>query len=124
MVKFVLVSAPRSGTNLLRGTIGCHPRGRLIGEIFYEDPATWGLHEELDSDQARVDEAQALTTSDPIRFLEAYGFAVGKRAAAASGFTLMYDQPGPGSRSIVLNWIASRRDIRILHLRRRNELRR
>ncbi len=121
-MKFVIVSTPRTGTNLVIEMLNSHPDCFSGYEIFSDTHVAnrhvpWYLPDVTD-DAALCD----LRATDPLAFLrhlEERTFAEGFQAV---GFKLMYWE---GSRfPTVRDYVAADRLIRIIHVKRRNLLRR
>jgi LPS sulfotransferase NodH len=120
MIRFILLSTYRSGTVLLRTMLNAHPRVSCYSEVFRQGYEFEDLAERY-NDEALA-EGIALHSREPVTFLEKYCFSSSGDAQDASGFTLMYDQPVSTERDLVWTWLAGDLQIRVIHLRRYNEL--
>ena len=118
-VPFVILAAERTGTNLLREMLCSHPDCFLAGEVFNSKMIASG-------DAAGIPESawgrlQAMRDVDPVGFAREVLAGTGTRCTAA-GFKLMYDHAR--RFPMVLEALEQDRSIRIIHIRRRNLLRR
>jgi SAM-dependent methyltransferase len=121
MIRFILLSTYRSGTAFLRTMLIAHPRVNCLSEIYTLDYGFWDFETEEKDGKAFAD-CVRLHASDPVRFIETYGFRPKAGAGGAAGFQLMYDQPVTSRPELVWDWLAVNRDIRIIHLVRRDDL--
>lgn len=121
-MKFVIVSTPRTGTNLVIEMLNSHPDCFSGYEIFSDTHVAkrhvpWYLPDCQDEPQLCD-----LRLSDPLAFLrrlEEQTFAKGYQAV---GFKLMYWE---GERfPVVRDHVAADEEIHIIHVKRRNLLRR
>lgn len=120
--RFVLLGAERTGTNLLMGMLDSHPDCCTLNEVFNEFFIQSGSMPWFTPGMPEEPELIDLRISDPVRFIErlyATGAACGFRAI---GFKLMYGQAE--SFPQVRDYLLSDPDIHIIHLKRRNLLRR
>ena len=122
VIRFVLLSTYRSGSSFLRSMLDAHPRVRCSSEFYCYDYQFWDFEQVKTQDPEGFAELRALHVSDPIRFIEEYGFRSDDRHVRATGFTLMYDQPVTSRPAAVWDWLAANSDIRVIDLRRRDEL--
>ncbi len=122
LIRFVLLSTSRSGSSFLRSMLDAHPRVRCSSEFYCYDYQFWDFEEVKTQDPEGFAAIRALHVSDPIQFIEEYGFRSDDRRVKASGFTLMYDQPMTSRPAAVWDWLAANTDIRVIDLRRRDEL--
>lgn len=98
MIKFIVLTRSRTGSNLLVSMLNSHPDVRCGGE-------------ELRSLNGRQ-VSEAIETSFPIR-----------QALKASGFKIFYYHPLDDSSGAVWDTLSAMRELRVLHLMRRNILR-
>lgn len=98
MIKFIVLTRSRTGSNLLVSMLNSHPDVRCGGE-------------ELRSLNGRQ-VSEAIETSFPIR-----------QALKASGFKIFYYHPLDDSSGAVRDTLSAMRELRVLHLMRRNILR-
>jgi LPS sulfotransferase NodH len=118
----VIVAAERTGTNLFRQLLASHPKIMTGGELFNrvlmeKSQIPWGF--DLGP---RVPEFEELRRTNPPAFVQALFEMTARRGYQAIGFKLMYGHGDncPG----VLDYLVQDRTIRILHVKRRNLLRR
>ncbi len=125
--RFILLGRPRTGSTLLQTLLDSHSQIRVFGELFalYSLPG-WGIEPALKSP-----EATALIQSEPIKFLELHLFSSIPRQLVASpfkphlrvvGFKLFYDQAHEEPWQVVWSWAKDRKDLKIIHIKRRNIL--
>ena len=120
--RFVIVAAERTGTNLLIGLLndfaGCYAGGELFNvNHILKDIIPW-------RDIAGADPAEllALRKSDPIAFWKALCVLSANRGVQAIGFKLLYSHGL--SRRGLLEYFAADKAMPVIHLTRRNLLRR
>ena len=119
---FVIVAAERTGTNLLIGLLndfaGCFAGGELFnGNNIARDIIPW-------RDLSTFDRSSllALRRSDPVAFWNTLCETSASRGFQAIGFKLLYSH-GLAQRA-VLDHLAADQRIHVIHLKRRNLLRR
>lgn len=114
--RFLILAAGRTGSTRLRLLLDSHPLALCHGEVFGENLSTLA-EPGSDAHRRRLEERAA----DPAGFARDHVFATeGKEAL---GFKILYHQLAdtwPG----LMNWLAVERDIRLVHLVRRNGLKR
>ena len=122
---FIILSAARSGTNLLRGMLNQHPRVRCLDEVLlHEVPLAGDLDPELVGDAAAQQALARDFTAEPERFLLERVFHDPTTPRDACGFRLFYEHP-PGPRAErVWAFLAGLAGLKVVHLRRQGELRR
>jgi LPS sulfotransferase NodH len=124
---FIILGRPRTGSTLLQALLNSHSHLRVFGELFalYNLPG-WGIEPALKSP-----DTIALIQSDPVKFLEQYLFNSLPRRLIASpfkphlravGFKLFYDQAHEAPWQVVWSWAKDRKDLKIIHIKRRNIL--
>jgi LPS sulfotransferase NodH len=119
---FVIIAAARTGTNLLIGMLndfaGCYAGGELFNlDYILADEIPW-------RDIADVDQTEllALRKSDPVAFWKALCGLSANRGVHTIGFKLLYGQ-GEAQKGL-LECFAADKAMPIIHLTRRNLLRR
>ena len=121
-VRFVLLGAERSGTNLLMSMIDSHPQSCTGNEVF--NP-TFYEREEIPwftVGMPSTPELVRLRLDDPVAFVRRL-YELGSEAGhATTGFKLQYSQATLLPE--VCDFLIDDESIRIIHLRRRNLLRR
>jgi len=120
--RFVILGEARSGSNFLRGMLNSHPDMVTFGEIFrFYDNIGW---EFPDFEKYRQTRRQiSLMQRDPVKFLESKVFEKFPSAIDAVGFKMFYYHAQEDSRKAIWNYLKERKDIRIIHLKRKNSLR-
>jgi LPS sulfotransferase NodH len=114
--RFVIVTAGRTGSTRLRLLLDSHPEIRCHGEVFGGNLSTLA-----EPDSPAMEEAEAARAASPARFMQEWVFAAGTHRAV--GFKVLYEQMferWPG----LVEALAADRSIRIVHLVRRNGLKR
>jgi LPS sulfotransferase NodH len=118
--RFVIVCRHRSGSHLLRGLLNSHRRILALGELF-RDPER-GIGYDLPLMSASR-ENRRLFRTDPVGFLERRIFEPYPSYVSAAGFKVIYYQlERPGTQPI-RDHLRDRKDLKILHLKRRDALR-
>ena len=117
-VKFILLGRSRTGSNFLRGLLSSHPGVFVLGEIL-KNPGQveWG-----DDSFPRSAKLNSLYQSDLIHFLEQGVFRPMPADTSALGFKLFYYHAREEMRKGIWEYLHSRQDIRILHIKRKNIL--
>ena len=113
---FVIVGRSRVGSNLLRGLLNGHPAVVAYGEIFRDV-------RNMDWDHTGYFQSPAAANGlqqDPVRFIDAQVFGRYPRNTGAVGFKLFYYHARDGRAQGVWDYLVQRRDLRVLHLKRRN----
>ena len=115
---FIVLGRSRVGSNLLRGLLNAHPQVVAYGEVFRDV-------ESLDWDHVGYFQTEAMRTlvqRDPVRFLDREVFARYPRFVRAAGFKLFYYHARDGELAAVWPYLRGRRDLKVVHLTRRNTL--
>ena len=120
--RFVVLGAERTGSNLLSSLLYSHPEGFVGGELFNKavvdtDQMPW----EMDTMLAGHNLAD-LWKSDSVAFLDRMFATAGQRGYRAIGFKLMYAHGD--DNELVRDYLTSDTSIRVVHIMRRNLLRR
>ena len=124
-VPFLILSTARSGTNLLRALLNQHPRVRCLDEMLRAGPPIAGeLDEALGGDTAAQAEIDAAFAAEPGRFLKERVFHDAAVERDACGFKLFYSHPPGPHRAGIWELLAGFPELRVIHLVRRNRLRR
>lgn len=116
--RFVVLGRSRVGSNLLRNLLNAHPQVIAFGEVF-RDPAN------LDWDHRGYFQSRSigsLVQRDPLRFLETRLFGRYPADIGAAGFKLFYYHARDAGFAGVWPYLQKRRDLRVIHLKRRNVL--
>ena len=128
-VRFIILAAARTGSNLLRGLLHSHPQCFVGGELFnhvYFDRRyipwcpDWSSDEraKINHDDTLID----LRKADPVRFIERLFEITRHWGHQAIGFKLMYWHPEMYKEAG--DYLVGDTSIRVIHLKRRNLLRR
>lgn len=118
--RFVVVGIARTGSTLLVNLLNAHTRVLAFGELFRSPEAIgWDT---APFNTSRSTKLLALYRADPVAFIEACIFRRWPRDWGAVGFKLFYYHARQLPYSHVWDYLAANRDIRILHIKRRNIL--
>ena len=124
MTKFIILSIARSGTNLLRDLLYQHPRIRCLEEVFRKDYPFVDLYDNvLPGLLPPREELVRQLTASPGPLLDRYVFRDVSGKYDVCGFKIFFTHPGIDLEP-VWNHLVADRDIRVIHLWRRNQLRR
>ncbi len=116
--KFIIVGRSRVGSNLLRGLLNSHPQIITFGEVFRDRSS-------LDWDHMGYFQSSRMLRrlqKDAVQFVEARVFGRYPRSVSAVGFKLFYYHAQEGQAAAIWTYLKGRRDVRIIHLKRRNIL--
>lgn len=119
--RFVIVSAARSGSHLLRSLLASHPAIRCHGELFNPE---YDLGEAARAAATDAAVLRAESRGDPARFLARCLARQSGEAHRASGFVLLYGQGDDGAAASPWPVLRRMTSLRVIHLRRHNLLRR
>jgi LPS sulfotransferase NodH len=126
--RFIITCPARTGSSMLTSLLQSHPDVCCHGEVFgrrvfegfqgidYTGPISETLKPPI------VDKLVELRIDDPVAFLRDYVLYPGQFKAI--GLKLKYEELLLDMYAPVLEWISDKRDIKIIHLRRRNLLKR
>lgn len=119
--RFIILGRGRTGSNFLRGLLNAHTRVVAFGELFRScDSIGWEF-----PDYGRFRNTPgsiALMRNDPVRFLENEVFRKFPRRIGAVGFKLFYYHAQEDSRRNLWAYLKERKDLRVIHLKRKNTL--
>jgi LPS sulfotransferase NodH len=118
---FIILGRGRSGSNFLASLLRSHPQVCCFGEVFHND-----RHDTIfwDTPGYRVRPQDVdLRERDPIAFLDREVFGPVPKSIRAVGFKLFYYHAREEHWRILWSELQARKQCRILHLHRRNELR-
>ncbi len=117
-VRFVIIGTERSGSNFLRGLLNAHPTAVALGEIFREHGTIgWDIR-----GYPRSRKTLALIEADPVAFLRQTLFRRYPKRLRAVGFKLFYHHARDDTWRSVWDYLKTDREIRIIHLKRKNML--
>jgi LPS sulfotransferase NodH len=131
MVHFILLAHPRSGSTLLVRSLGEHPNVRMFGELFNDEEEE---RERAFSQISRcaVARRRGIDASmyyregeDGGRFVHEKVFykRYSEEVTKSVGFKIFYEQARENSEAKkVWEYLLANRDVRVIHLRRRNLL--
>lgn len=103
-IKFVILARSRTGSTWLMKLLSSHPDINIYGEI-------------LGSGALKTGSKRAF--ADPIKFIK----DVFRRGKVATGFKLFYYHARGESLNAIWEWLGKTKEIKIVHLKRRNILR-
>jgi len=116
--KFIVLGRSRTGSNFLRGLLSSHGQIIVFGEIFKNNQSIeWGT-----DGYPQKGKDLKLMQSDPPRFLDEIVFKKFPLEITAVGFKLFYYHAQMDDLKPIWPYLQSRKDIRIIHLKRRNIL--
>jgi LPS sulfotransferase NodH len=119
---FIILGEARSGSNFLRGMLNTHPQVVTFGEIFrFYDNIGWELP--AFERYRQTPRLISLMQRDPVRFLERWLFEKFPPSIGAVGFKLFYYHAKEDSRKVIWPYLKDKKDIRVIHLKRKNSLR-
>jgi LPS sulfotransferase NodH len=121
-ISFVVLSAPRTGSNLTIELLNSHPDCFSGHEIFSKPHMASGHVAWYLGDIPKDRELAELRRTDPIAFIDRLDRLTRERGYKAVGFKLMYSEAdeNPTMKEYLLN----NRSLRVIHIKRRNHLRR
>lgn len=123
--RFIVLGTGRIGSVMLSTALNRHTQAIVWGELFKQSESIgwdrWpytGLH------FGQSKKLRSLNASDPVTFLESRIYRKLPPSIAAVGFKLFYHQARKGLQKKLWIYLKERTDFRIIHLKRRNRLRR
>ncbi len=117
--QFVILGRGRTGSNFLRSLLNAHPQVVAFGELFEnQQKIGWGL-----PGYSQSSKTQHLFLTDPVEFLETKIFGLHPRSVKTVGFKLFYYHAQDSQWASLWKYLHSQRDVRILHVKRKNILR-
>ncbi|MBE9080343.1 sulfotransferase [Romeria aff. gracilis LEGE 07310] len=119
--KFIVLTRPRSGSNLIGDYLGSSSQIALSGEIFQnlKKRIIWNYWQ---PQKYKSPETLALRRDHPIRFLEDIVFRPYPVHLQAVGFKLFYSQARSPRQDVVWDYLKSDSTIKVIHLIRHNLL--
>jgi len=118
--RFVIVGLARTGSTLLVNLLNAHSQVLTFGELFRSpDAIGWDVRPFAGYQSPKL---LAQYRSDPNAFLQAEVFRRWPRRYEAIGFKLFYYHARERRFSEVWNYLRDDRDVRVVHMRRRNIL--
>jgi len=127
ITRFMLISAARSGSTMIRTTLAGHPQVHMHGEVMGRKRVRTVLRAYLpEAIKALSSEEIARTmllerTRDTRRFIQETIFAAGGKKKAV-GFKLLLDQAFSMDFADACLWLADQKDLKLIWLERRNHL--
>lgn len=121
--KFIINCAARSGSTMLVNLLRSNPQVLCHGEVIGADRIGHiaGTYGQARSQDSRVDETLAeLRRADPVRFL--YDVVFDAQGRKVVGFKFKTDEALDPRHADIATLIREDRDIKVVHLRRRNVL--
>lgn len=115
--RFIILTDQRSGSNHLAGLLDSHPSVRVAGELFNPD------RHHLDRSHELVRALGDLRTRDPVAYLEAFYTQPLGDSTTHLGFRLFHDHARDRAEKRVWTALRRMRNLRVIHLQRRNILR-
>jgi len=119
--RFVILAHARTGSSLLSHALNSHPRIICFGEVF-NWVLTYVSFTVEGYDESNADDLN-LRNKDPVAFLQERIFCQPPGMSSAVGFKLHYSHCSPPwGFPALLDHLAEDKEVRILHLQRRNML--
>jgi LPS sulfotransferase NodH len=116
--KFIILGRSRTGSNFLRGLLSSHSQIVVLGELLKNYNAIeWGT-----DGYPQTGRDLRIMQTDPARFLDTIVFRKYPRYVAAVGFKLFYYHAQQEELKPAWEHLRERKDIRVIHLKRRNIL--
>ena len=112
--KFLLLGNARVGSTLLQSYLNRHPNIYCEGEIYNTD------HLKI---YGKADELKQKMNNNPLQFLNTYGYPKHAKKIQFAGFKLFYSHFKTEKTKIIWDYLAENKDIKIIHIKRRNMLR-
>jgi len=121
-IRFVVICAPRTGSYMLTHALNYSPHIVCFGEVFNR----MVKHVDYRVAGYRMHDSQEreLRDSDFERFLHERIYAEHDEKVGAVGFKAPHNHFWALRQQAVLKWLLAEKDVRVLHLQRRNVLRR
>lgn len=117
-VKFIILSRSRTGSEFLRSLLNSHSEITVFGELFQQiDHFNWeypGFY--------RPRKHRAILEEDPALFLETEIFRRYPKNKRAIGFKIFYYHAQNDSWKCVWTYLQEQKDLRVIHLKRKNIL--
>jgi Domain of unknown function (DUF6473) len=118
--RFLVVCAERTGSNVLLGLLGSHPDCFVAGELFNPRLIKAGsVPGVAESEHAELVD---LRRTDPVKFVDRVFDSAAGKGYRAIGFKFMYNHGDLSTDA--RGHLANDKEIRVIHLKRRNLLRR
>lgn len=118
LTKFVIIGAPRTGSNLLMSLLNSHPNCLCYGEIFTNlKVGSWDIPFSL-----RKFGDLSYKKNDPIDYLENRIYSGYPKEIKSAGFKLFYHHARKDNEKVVWNYLKDERSIKKIHLIRDNFL--
>jgi LPS sulfotransferase NodH len=120
--RFIILCAARTGSTMLRHMLNSHPDVRCHGEVMTGRGVDAFAGLDRAGDPSVTGPLMDRRMSDPQGFLEELVLDPGP--ARAVGFKIKYEELLLSDYAWLLAWLKNHRDIRVIHLRRENRLKR
>lgn len=126
MQKIIILGAPRSGTSYLKSLLNSHPNIQMFGEVFNPN---WKFQKFTKCQKISTEKKIALIKDRlryPKEFLENFLWMPSTDSVRVIGFKLLYGQDCDvrGMKGEVWKFLRDNKDIKIIHLKRKNLLKR
>lgn len=121
-VRFVVICAPRTGSYMLTHALNYSPHIVCFGEVF--NPLVKHVDYRVAGYRMHDPQERELRDQDFERFLRERIYAEQPKEVGAVGFKAPHNHFWTLRQQAVLEWLVAETDIRVLHLQRRNVLRR
>ena len=117
--KFIILCRSRTGSNLLINLLESHSKMRLFYELFSNNHKPNKFWDFVNQDSQTVWE---MKQNNPADFLDKLVFREMPEYISAVGFKIFYYHAQKGRERSVWNYLKDTKDIKILHLKRKNIL--
>ena len=117
--KFIILGRSRTGSNLLLNLLQSHQQIRLFYELFNNDYNPKNFWDFINQD---LEDIWQMKQDHPIDFLEKLIFREMPKYISAVGFKLFYYHAQQGKERSVWNYLKDAKEIKIIHLKRKNLL--
>jgi LPS sulfotransferase NodH len=116
--KYIILCAPRTGSNLLRSLLNSHSRIIAFGEVYRnKHHIGWDL-----PGYFQTKKILAVFQTDPVGFLKTKMFKKFPKGISAVGFKLLYQQAQKSTWKSLWQFLKNDNELRIIHLKRKNIL--
>ena len=122
--KFIVLGLSRSGSNLLRDLLSAHSQVITFGELFRNDDSLAWDCPVNDKFKSKSRKLLSLIQNDPDKLMDTQVFGKTAKYVKAVGFKLFYYHAKGENLKPIWPYLERRQDIKILHLKRKNILKR
>ena len=121
--RFVVLGSPRTGSNFLCSALNIHSQITAFGELLrWPGTIGWDLLAFRYWPYGQSHNSLNLIRSDPVEFLKTQVFKMHPKCTGSVGFKLFYFHAREENWKQVWNYLANEKNLRIIHLKRKNLL--